>query len=484
MDDIAFVLDEERRESRRKLMEALALEDEAAAIKGVLAVSAQIDEAFATWRAFESESREEKLAAHARLPFYKRPFDLDKDGTVSFQEKRFLVTITLLIMTTIACVVLVGLLTKHFVDSRINPLTTAEFNESEQITLPRMSFCIEGPAFVSNPGRPGPPLFNVDFWKPPAEAGVADRDRPPLPVESTVLAELPGSIAECSSASATLSSTVNPLDCVFCYELTRDVTIRKGDTAEENVRSDLQLQFKSYEPFVECLTRNVLSTGTKLALAGLITTNWGDLITAQVLQGASPTVTTPVGSMDDEQRCNTVFFSDYFYPRRAGETPVSYLLTAAGLWTPTGQVYNNPNQLAAFSLGVEIHILDFSSRSNTQAAHDHRSIPGFPVGNARANLLTQVLLSKRTISHRIREGRQTTRSEDLYRAKVDYYPRVFQEAPAGINYFFLSIAIDSFIVESYSNQPTYTVPMFLEQLVRGVRALLRGGDEEGRRVGG
>jgi len=545
-DDIAFVLDEERRESRRKLMDALAMADEAAAIKGVLAVSAQIDEAFATWRAFESEAREEKLAAHARLPFWKRPFDLDKDGHVSFQEKRFIVTITLLILTTIACVVLVGLLTKHFVDSRINPLTTAEFNEVESLKLPPMSFCIEGPAFPSYPTAryPGVPLFSPVFWKPPAPVGTAEKDRPQLDINETVLQELPGSRVACSSEEGSLSSADNALDCIFCYQLTRDVVIRHGATAEENVRSDLQLQFESFEPFVECLTRPTnLDDSALAALRAQIKESWAALVSGGILGGdATGADTAPADTMPGLVACNAYFFSDYFYPRRAGEVPVAYTMTAAVADPPTdpvwtlsaGTPYTNELVLADFTLGVEVHILDFSALNSTQEAHDHRSIPGFPVGNARADSLTQVLLNKRTIAHKIREGRQKTRSEDLYRAKVDYYPRVFQEVREGFNQFFLSIAIgtlgggvgsvrrgrctvawpvvlvcrsrdpranpitvpvyrcfffalvclfsaslatDNFIVESYSNSPTYTVPMYLEQLLgyvgNFVRALAR-----------
>jgi len=434
-------------------MDALAMADEAAAIKGVLAVSAQIDEAFATWRAFESEAREEKLAAHARLPFWKRPFDLDKDGHVSFQEKRFIVTITLLILTTIACVVLVGLLTRHFVDSRINPLTTAEFNEVESLKLPPMSFCIEGPAFPNYPanGYLGRPLFLPIFWKPPAPVGTAEKDRPRLDVNDTVLEELPGSLPACSSDKGSLSSAGDALECIFCYQLTRDVVIRHGATAEENVRSDLQLQFESFEPFVDCLTRpRDLEASALTALQDEIRNNWGALVDKGALLGdVTPTDPTPADSMDGLVACNTYFFSNVFYPRRTGETPVTYAFTAAVADPPTdaswdlsaGVEYTNKEELADFTLGVEVHILDFSSLNDAKEAHDHQSIPGFPVGNARADSLTQVLLNKRTIAHKIREGRQKTRSEDLYRAKVDYYPRVFQAVTEGYNQFFLSIAI-------------------------------------------
>lgn len=484
MDDIAFVLDEERRESRRKLMDALALEDEGAAIKGVLAVSAQIDEAFATWRAFESESREEKLAAHARLPFWKRPFDLDKDGHVSFQEKRFIVTITLLILTTIACVVLVGLLTKHFVDSRINPLTSAEFQEADTINLPSMSFCIKGPAFASFPTAAfaGEPLFKIDNYSLPAPENVDDDDRNrTVPTDSSFLAELPGSRSECQSGTASLSSVQNNLDCIFCYQLVETVPIKRGNTAEENVRSDLQVQFSSFEPFVECLTHpNDLSNSSLLALRSRVTTAWGALVDKGILGGTPPPDSSLADTMTGNEVCNVYFWSGHFYPRRGGEERAT-LTRGPTAWTALGMHHNKTDTLADFSLGVEIHILDFSRSVSAQQAHDHRSIPGFPVGNAAPNVLTQVLLNKRTISHRLREGTQRTRSEDLYRAKVDYYPRVFPQEAAFQNFYFLSMAIDNFIVESYSNQPTYTIPMFLEQLVRlqwGVRGARETGAQD------
>lgn len=469
MDDIAFVLDEERRESRRKLMDALALEDEGAAIKGVLAVSAQIDDAFATWRAFESESREEKLAAHARLPFWKRPFDLDKDGQVSFQEKRFIVTITLLIITTIVCVVLVGFLTKHFVDSRINPLTSAEFKEEDTIKLPSMSFCVKGPSFgsLSSPSVLGRPLFDFDHYSLPPSTDMDDNDRErTTPTDSSFLAELPGSPEECASGTASLTTQDNNLDCVFCYQLKQMVSITRGATAEENVRSDLQLQFSSFQPFIECLTQpSSINAGSLSTLRGLLADAWTDLVAKGVLTGDPSPPVQLAENMSSLEVCNSYFWSDYFYPRRNGETRATFTRVGDS-WTPSGMHYTSSDSLPDFALGVEIHILDFSSQNSTQQAHDHRSIPGFPVGNASPNLLTQILLNKRTISHRLREGTQRTRSEDLYRAKVDHYPRVFPENETFRNFFFLSIAIDNFIVESYSHQPTYTVPMFLEQLVR------------------
>ncbi|OSX74617.1 hypothetical protein BU14_0279s0003 [Porphyra umbilicalis] len=457
--DIAFVLDEERRDVRRALDAALSEADEDVALTGVAAAGKRMEEAFAIWEGFEAEERTAKASAHAALPWYARWADMDGDGEVSYREKRLWITLGLLGIITITCVVLVGLLTRDFVLDVRHPLTHARFEDVTVLEVPRLSFCVEGPAFSTalrgDRTFPGPDLFNVTYVQlPPGEDAKQPGKQEFKPIEEGLMRELENGPPDCSDAQGLLSATVTGITCVYCYELIAEqLELHRGVSVAENARHNVQVHFQSYAPFAQCMVaptntndesvedlRKLINTTT--ALAGLI----DSLALTAAPTATSPITAAAVAAMSSEELCNTAFFSGYFYPTPAGEATPRYVWDGSA-WTFDTSRIRFSSAITEHDPGVDVHVLDKLVVADNRAAHDHDSISGVPLGRVAANSLTQMLLSKRTIEHDIRRGADIQRvNEEQYAAKVEFYPR-FEARQPGLQFFHLSLAFLSYTVE-------------------------------------
>ncbi|GAB0491662.1 hypothetical protein MMPV_002916 [Pyropia vietnamensis] len=478
--DLSRMLDDERAGVRQALDSALSEADEDAALAGLAAAGRKMEEALAMWSASAEEAAAEAAAAHAALPWYSRWADRDKDGVVSYREKRLWVTLGLLFLTTATCIVLVGLLVRDFVNDLKNPITHARFEDVEELPVPRLSFCIEGPAFSEelrgDRNFSGPSLFRITYMRLPPGIDATKQGRiEERPIEAGLLRELPFGPVNCSDRTGVLSTQhrgVTGIDCVYCYEKVADkLILHRGETAEENKLHNVELHFESYAPFSECMVSPITASNeTVSTLRGLLTS--GTALSELESKGAlvvAPGVTggitnEAVNAMTSKQLCNTAFFSGHFYPTPPGEETPRYN------WTGTNWVAVNPEvefsaPLVNYDQGVDVHVLDRLATANNTDAHDHESISGVPLGRVAANSLTQLFLSKRTLEHNIRKGAERIRfNEEQYVAKADVYPRLQQRKP-GTNFFHVSIAYFSFTVEHYNTRSTYTVPMFLEQVI-------------------
>lgn len=337
--DLARLLDDERAGVRRALDAALGEADEAAALAGLAAAGVKMEEALAMWAAAAEEAAAEAAAAHAALPWYARWADRDGDGVVSYREKRLWVTLGLLFLTTATCVVLVGLLVRDFVTDLKNPITTARFEDVESLAVPRMSFCIEGPAFSEElrGGRnfSGPSLFRITYMRlPPGPDPTTPGRREDDPIGRGLLRELPKGPVNCSDGEGILSTHhrgATGIDCVYCYEKVLDdhLVLHRGRTAEENKLHNVELHFESYAPFTQCMVSpEDVGDEFKGELQKLLA-NPTDLAELQRIGalGVSPGVdpaTISTANMTSRQLCNTVFFGGHFYPTPAGEETPRY----------------------------------------------------------------------------------------------------------------------------------------------------------------
>lgn len=495
-DDVAFVLDDDRRNARRALDEALAMPNEAAALDRIRAVEAAIEASLEVAAASAEEAAAARAAAHAALPLWKRVWDLDKDGVVSLKEKRHWVTGILLLVTAIGCLVLMGLLTKSYVEDHHHPSVVLSVTERAEVVLPPFTFCLPGPAFAfidrvgPDGSRTGPyagflgkPLFIPEWVQLPTPIGgdPVPRDNKPFdPVPAGVeaeLIELPNPLPGCANANASLSPFDNDT-CFSCYEMWRQHTLYGGGSVQENLNSTVDLAFRTYAPYSACLANaEDLPDDVITELRAVITSNFTTLVSRGVLRAAagSPAVVPGDGiTLSREQLCNVVFFSGVFYPllRGGGAAYVRSGSGGAGSWTlapGTGPILQGRHIGAGHAL--DLHILPAVIGANTAAAarqatqneaRSHASLPGFPVGAALPGQLTQVLLTKRIFGKDV-QGPGSPR-ELRYEARVDGYSRAVPRPAPGFHELIVSIGLETFLVDDFERQPHYTFVQFLEQV--------------------
>lgn len=495
-DDVAFVLDDDRRNARRALDEALAMPDEAAALDRIRAVEAAIEASLEVAAASAEEATAARAAAHAALPPWKRVWDLDKDGVVSLKEKRHWVTGILLFVTAVGCLVLMGLLTKSYVDDHHHPSVSLTVTERTEVVLPPFTFCVPGPAFATidrlgadgsrigpYAGTLGKPLFIPEWVQlpTPTRGDPVPRNNEPFnPVAGGFegeLIELAQPRLGCANANASLSP-FNEDTCFSCYEMWRQHTLYGGGSVEQNLNSTVDAAFRTYAPYSACLANpEELADDVVDELQAVIDSNFSTLFSRAVLRAAagSPAVTSgDRETLTSEQLCNVVFFSGVFYPLLHGGG-VAYARSgsgAAGNWTlvpGTGPVLRDRHIGAGNAL--DIHILPAVTGANTaaaarratvNAARSHATLPGFPVGAALPGQLTQVLLTKRIFGQDV-QGPGSPR-ELRYEARVDGYPRAIGRPAPGFHELVISIGLETFLVDDYERNPHYTFVQFLEQV--------------------
>jgi len=489
-DDVAFVLDDDRRNARRALDEALANPDEAAALECIrtveVAIAASLD--VATSSAEEAEAA--RAAAHAPLPLWKRVWDLDKDGEVSLAEKRYWVTGLLLLVTAAGCLGLMGLLTESYIQSSRDPSVVLSVDERSRIDLPRFTFCVQGPSFATidrrgpdgerlngYKGTIGRPLFipqYVQLARKPGEPEVA-RDTEPFDANSSdgVLRELPDPVEGCSIANGSLSVDEEDV-CFSCYEMHEEQKLYGGGSLSDNIRSSIDVSFLVYPAYAACLADpdNVKPPSLVQHLRDVVAnqTNLDELIARGKLvsSDATPVTATDTEALSSEQLCNVIFFSGVFYPLRRGGGAVYTRSTAADastVWTMDG---NSDQFLIGRHVGsgnaIDLHILPTVVAGGTPVknkAISHATLPGIPIGAAIVGRLTQVLLMKRIF----RPGVQGPGSveERRYEARVAGYP----SAKSKVNDYLqteVSIAMETFLVETFDRKGEYTFVQYLEQL--------------------
>ncbi|GAB0497098.1 hypothetical protein MMPV_008421 [Pyropia vietnamensis] len=492
-DDVAFVLDDDRRNARRALDEALAMPDEAAALDRIRAVEAAIEASLEVAAASAEEAAAARAAAHAALPMWKRVWDLDKDGVVSLKEKRHWVTGILLLLTAIGCLVLMALLTKSYVDDHHHPSVVLSVTERTKVVLPPFTFCMPGPAFATidrldaNGGRIAPytntfgkPLFIPEWVQLPTPTGgePVPRDNSPFnPVPGGFegeLIELAKPRLGCANANASLSP-YNEDACFSCYEMWRQHSVYGGGTVEQNLQSTIDVAFRTYAPYAACLADpKVLKNDVVDELRAVIsdTDAFNALVSNNVLRSATEgtdVAIAEVAALTSEQLCNVVFFSGVFYPLLLGEG-AAYVYD--GSWTLAPDVRHVlEGRHVGAGQALDLHILPAVSGANTAAAarqatqneaRSHASLPGFPVGAALPGELTQVLLTKRIYGKDV-QGPGSPR-ELRYEARVDGYPRSSGRPAPGYHELIISIGLESFLVEDFERNPHYSFVQFLEQI--------------------
>lgn len=239
---VSRMLDDQRTGVRRSLDTTLAAADEAATLDGLAAARHPMEGALAM---SAEEAACEAAAAHAALPWYARWVDRNVDGVVSHREKRLWVMLGPLALATVTCIVLAGLLVRYFLTDQKSPITTVRFEDVEELPVPRMSFCVEVPAFskrLRTKKFTGPPLFGVSYVRlPPGVEAFAPRAIEYDPIDVGLLRELSRGPINCSDAEGVLSTRRQgdfAYDCVYCFESVADeLVLHRGETSEVSKRT-------------------------------------------------------------------------------------------------------------------------------------------------------------------------------------------------------------------------------------------------------
>eukprot|EP00168_Porphyra_purpurea_P017845 TRINITY_DN6363_c0_g1_i1.p2 TRINITY_DN6363_c0_g1~~TRINITY_DN6363_c0_g1_i1.p2 ORF type:complete len:546 (-),score=185.89 TRINITY_DN6363_c0_g1_i1:193-1830(-) len=384
-----------------------------------------------------------------------------------------------------------GLLTESYILSAREPAVVLSVDERARIDLPPFTFCVQGPAFATIDARGadgerlgayrgtiGRPLFvpqYVHLATPPGEP-TAGRITEPLAVDAAgrdgVLRELADPAPGCSAANGSLS--VKEADvCFSCYEMWEEHQLFGGGTLSANLQSSIDVSFLVYPAYAACLAdpddvprtsidhlREVVANATALATL----TARGALTAA----AEPPVSAADTASLTSVQLCNVVFFSGVFYPLRRG-SGAAYTRGAPAngstSWTPVG----SPDQfLTGRHVGsgdaIDVHILPTVVAGGTPVrnkAISHATLPGIPVGAAKFGLLTQVLLMKRIFQPGVQGPGSVL--ERRYEARVAGYPSAKPKVDAYVQTE-VSIAMETFLVESFDRQSEYTFVQYLEQL--------------------
>jgi len=288
-----------------------------------------------------------------------------------------------------------------------------------------------------------------------------------------VLRELADPVDGCSIANGSLSVDADDV-CFSCYEMHEEQQLFGGGSLSANLRSSIDVSFLVYPAYAACLAdpddvkppnvvehlRDVVANQTNL-----------DVLTARgalVATDGTPVTAGDTATLSTAQLCNVVFFSGVFYPLRRGGGAAYTRSAATGGSATWARVGPEDQFLVGRHVGsgnaIDLHILPTVVAGGTPVqnkAISHATLPGIPVGAAIVGRLTQVLLMKR-IFHPGVQGPGSV-EERRYEARVAGYPTA---KPLVDNYVQteVSIAMETFLVETFDRQSEYTFVQYLEQL--------------------